>query len=240
MTGYRRVEPAFCRGCGVPWTPGSDACPACGEAMSRAPTQGGDPRATLKFKRALAATLLVISCVWGVLLWESDESSTFFVTAGSLASVIAVVTAPLWYPKATQVLLVAGRPVAWLLGGGLGLGLAYVHDALDVLADMPLLVDIGWWEPGASLILVLGVRLVTIVAEEALFRGLLFDAVTGIGTRGSAVVASALLFGVCVLYPPMAVIGLVAAVLRAWSGSIVPGIAMRSTLALLAFVSMVY
>lgn len=234
MTGYRRVEPAFCRGCGAPWTPGATACPSCGEALLREAAPTGDPRAVPRLRAVLITSALLLAARWGALvavpliILSASDLGWLFAAIG--ASVLAVLTARWWYPGSLPSSLWArGRPSAWMIavvaGVGLPLALAsslgidqftvpvFFGEALVLLGDL----DAQW----------IAVLVVMIVAEEAMFRGLLFDGVASLGNARNAAIASTIVFAILSLDAAYAVLGAVAALLRLKSGSVWPGVVLR-------------
>lgn len=70
MDLYRGQEPAFCRGCGVEWTPGADRCGRCGEPAQPPTTSDGFGRALPAFtdQRRLVGVLGVLGAIYGLML----------------------------------------------------------------------------------------------------------------------------------------------------------------------------
>lgn len=117
----------------------------------------------------------------------------------------------------------------WIAAPILGLGLAAA--AFGLQGEL-----LGYVEVGAEPGLWVALLIASIVAQELLLRGLLFDGVAAVGGRINAAIASVLVFGLFSLDPFGLLFAAGAAGLRGWSGSVLPGILLRllATLALLA------
>ena len=231
MSGYRRSEPAFCRGCGKPWTPGADECGACGEAMLVAPTAGGDPRAVPKAKAVLLAVSVVVAVRWLAFAfipsWTSGSGQLAWHGLAGLTCATVLVLGPVWLPGGMRWPKLTATPAAWIVAAVGGVGLAvllgqYGSGSWDTI--LTLTPGSVWTGDGAGWIaLVLG----GVVAEELLFRGVLVDGLTpSAGARNSAI-ASAMLYAVLTIHPALALLGIGAAALRAWYISVGPGIVLR-------------
>lgn len=230
MNGYRRIEPAFCRGCGTPWVPGADACPSCGEAILREPPATGDPRALPKLRAVIIATTVLVAAHWSGMIGVDSAlhpNRWLAITAAALGMV--VVTARWWLPGGTSSFGMPRGPMPWLVAVAAGIGLPIAYGLLVGLPDdgLPLLTtevalwyaDFGpWW---------VALAFVGIVLEEAFFRGLLFDGVAAIGGPRNAAIASTLLFALMFIDPVLTLLGALAAILRAWSGSVGPPLLLR-------------
>lgn len=228
MSAYRRVEPAFCRGCGRPWVAGADVCAACGESIVAAAT-ATDPQAPRKLRAALIAVSLVLGVRWIVLFLLVDEPASAaetWLTVAAATMALVVLSARAWYPGRWW----AGgegprRIVGSALGLGLGLacGLAFAFGELGIggfggeLA-ITLAGDVPAW---------IAVAVVVALLDELLLRGILFDGVAAIGGTANAVIAGALVSGLAAFDPFAAVVGGVAGLLRGWSGSLAPSLAFR-------------
>ena len=68
-----------------------------------------------------------------------------------------------------------------------------------------------------------------LVVEEVVFRGVLYDGVEALGGRTNAAVSVTVLSALMSLNPLFAVSAAAAALARAWSGSLVPALALRIT-----------
>ena len=232
MTGYRRIEPAFCRGCGTPWTPGADACPSCGEVIVRDAVAGGDPYGPRKLRVGLLSAVAAMGLAWAIPLFGYDNVTANFVewTAG-LAGIVGLVliVAQFMFPGGLGPILAAPRRgSSWLeaAGAGLVLGGAFVF-VLEV-DTVPFLAP----SAGATALVAFAAL---VVFEELLFRGVLFEGVEAFAGKWNAVIASTLLFGLMRLSPPVAALGLVAALLRLRTGSAWSAIAFRLVAAAIAF-----
>ena len=80
---YRGEEPAFCRSCGTPWTPGRSECTRCGEPAKARPKGDGFGRTLPAFtpQGGLVRALTVLTLVYAValvvelgLLWAERET----------------------------------------------------------------------------------------------------------------------------------------------------------------------
>ncbi len=233
MNGYRRVEPAFCRGCGIPWTAGADACPGCGESITAVPPKPQDPHALPKFKAVVIVGGLVFAARWlglvPALSVVSSAESLWMLTLG-LPTVLAVLTAPRWFPKLDSAPWWRGAPAgAWVVAGLALVPIAcvdvLVHFAPDFafrsLGSAATFSSHGWGWLGMGL--VLG----GVVFEELLFRGLVFDGIRPIGGSTHAAIASALWPALLTLSPASALAGIVSAGLRARTRSLLPSLLMR-------------
>lgn len=65
---YRGDEPAFCRGCGAPWTPGTAACHRCGEPVTARLVNDGFDRKLPAFtrQRGLVWALTILTVVYAL------------------------------------------------------------------------------------------------------------------------------------------------------------------------------
>ncbi|MBC8070053.1 MAG: hypothetical protein IAG13_17070 [Deltaproteobacteria bacterium] len=81
------------------------------------------------------------------------------------------------------------------------------------------LTDSAWWW--------IGLAFLAVALEQAFYFGLLFDGIAAISGERNAAIGSALLFGLTVLDPLLVVLGVFAAALRVWSGSVVPAVVLR-------------
>ncbi len=231
MSGYRRSEPAFCRGCGKPWTPGADACAACGEAMLVAPVAGGDPRAVPKAKAVLLAVSIVVAVRWLAFAFVDDWTSLGGQLAwhglGGIACAVVVLSAPAWLPGGMRWPRLTAAPRHWLVAAAGGAGLAFVLGQYgsgpwdSILTLTPASV---WTGDGTGWIAVV---LGGIVAEELVFRGVLVDGLAPSAGLRNAAIASAMLYAVLTIHPALALLGIGAACLRVWSDSAGPGIVLR-------------
>lgn len=227
MSAFRRVEPAFCRGCGRPWAAGADACPSCGEALA-APQVEMDASAARKLKAALVAASLVVGARWIVLLvlleGELAVAGQGWLTAMAVLAVLAVGSARLWYPgrwyggEARRMAPAIAGAVGLVLGVGVVLAgvtgsLLGAEPALALAADAPL------W---------IAVAAATVLLEEVLFRGIVFDGVAAIGGATNAAIAATVFSALASFDPAAAAIGAVASALRAWGGSVGAALAFRA------------
>ncbi len=227
MSAFRRVEPAFCRGCGRPWAAGADACPSCGEAIAAAPVEM-DAGAARKLRAALVAASLVVGARWIVLLvllkGDLATAGRGWLTALAVLAALAVGTSRLWYPGRWRG--GEGRRVAPAIAGALGLALVAgvaiggvagsflgAEPALALAADAPL-----WMAVAAA----------TVLLEELFFRGIVFDGVAAIGGVTNAAIAASVFSALASFDPVAAAIGAVASVLRAWGGSVGAALAFRA------------
>jgi len=228
LSGYRRIEPQFCRGCGEPWTPGTDACPSCGEVIFRAPLPSDDPRALPKLRAVLLVTGAVIVARWVALvnLLGSPQPALWIAfTTGVLA--VVVLSSPWWYPGGLPKSMTA-RPraaalaIAAFAGVALPAIVALLGDGVLGGSVVEAVLAMGGLQVG-----LIALAIGAIAIEEALFRGLLFDGVAAIAGSRNAAIASALLFAVAMLDPLSIALGAAAAVLRAWSGTLAPALVLR-------------
>jgi membrane protease YdiL (CAAX protease family) len=209
--------------------PGATACPSCGEAISRPPPATGDPRAFPKLQAGLVVAGLLLVARWMSL--ASVEVVTrpelWLAITGGVA-VLAIATSRWWYPGGVpSSMWKLPRVGAWLVAIGLGLGVATIFALLDhpsdgVIPSGEVVLWLGgyawWW---------IALAFAAIVAEQAYFCGLLFDGVEAIAGKRNAVIASSLIFALTFLDPLLAVVGLAAATVRAWSGAVAPAIVLR-------------
>lgn len=233
MTGYRRVEPTFCRGCGAPWTPGADACPKCAEVLWRPPAVSDDPLGVPRLRAVVIAALAVVTIRWGALLaiddWElvAADAQRNAYAIPTLAALLIVVTARLWYPGALPGGLFArGSGRALLLA--IGLGVLIPAGAFAVLGA-PAMAAIGWGGDleGGVATYWLALPLVAIVVEEMLLRGLFFSGIARISGERQAAAASVVMSLLLLLDPVSLVLAVAAAALRVGSGAVGPAICVR-------------
>lgn len=76
---YRGQEPAYCRGCGVEWTPGAARCGQCGEPARPPTASDGFGRALPAFtdQRALVVGFTGLAVAYGVMLLVSLHNAWF-------------------------------------------------------------------------------------------------------------------------------------------------------------------
>lgn len=232
MTGYRRIEPAYCRGCGTPWTPGADACLSCGEVIARKAVAGGDPHGPRKLRVGLLTAIAVVGLAWSIpLLGYDNVMASLIEWTAALAGIVglALLLAQFRFPGGlVPILALPQRKSAWLeaLVAGLvvGAGLALLVDFDTVVFIVP-----------ASSFTAVALFAGLVVLEELLFRGMLFEGVEAFAGRWNAVIASSLLFGLMRLSPPLVFLGVVAALLRLRTGSAWPGVVVRLVVAGVTF-----
>ena len=236
MNGYRRAEPAFCRGCGRAWAPGADSCGECGEVLERASTVSNDPRVIARLKSTIIAAFSVMAVSWFVLLRGNANDPSLLFAVGLRAGLCAllVVTVGLWHIGGRSASLRSlgrdGRRVGPMVAAvllGLALPAAYGFGfAADDLWFWLLTAEAEAFYAGEGLVWVAALLLAT-AFEELLFRGLLFDAVEEVGGARNAVIASVVVFAFVTFSPTYALLGLVAAGLRYVSGSVAPAVVFR-------------
>jgi membrane protease YdiL (CAAX protease family) len=231
LSGYRRIEPQFCRGCGTPWVPGADACPSCGEAIARLAPSTGDAWALPKVRAVLVVAGVMLLARWGSASSVEllIEHQWCLALTGILAT-LAVVSARWWYPgRMPHPLWGRPRAAAWPLALVVGLALPLGVGALvGRPADVLLITspDLVFWYGGQPWWWI-ALAFVGFAFEEAFFRGLLFDGIAAIGGTRNAAIASALVFALVVFDPFLVLVGIAAAMLRAWSGAVAPSIVLR-------------
>lgn len=115
--------------------------------------------------------------------------------------------------------------------------LVHSHEHQSITKDLGVDQSALLWTTGAFLITVIAP-----ICEEFMFRGFLFTAIWKKWGLAAGVLISSALFGLlhasgtpAALLVPLAVLGVVLCLLRAWSGSLVPGIALHSFNNALAF-----
>src|SRR5690606_6732310 len=236
MSGYRRVEPAFCRGCGRTWDPGADNCRSCGEVIVRESTVATDPRVVSRLKMSIIAVSIVTATTWVAAIKSLSAEPSLLLVEGLrlLLCALAILTVGLWYAGGRSASLrTLGPPrrravaLAAAVAVGLTLPLAWWLGFVSC--------DLWFWLLTAEAeVLYAGEPMVWVVVlllgtafEELLFRGLLFDAVEEIGGARNAFIAVALIFAVSTLSPAYAALGLIATGLRYFSGSVAPAIVFR-------------
>lgn len=239
MSGYRAVEPAFCRACGTPWTPGAPSCTSCGEALLAAQIRGPEPHAVPRVKRVLIASGLVLCASWlglggGLVALEGSpvELAAYAPWLWSLAvgcsCALAVLTAVLWLPNRASM-----RPKAWLslpepTDIGLTLVLCLVTGGLGLwMQDSELAVLLYGLSPLAALgspswVPIVG-ALVALMFVELFLRGVVFDGLVPLAGRTNAAIGVAILSAVLYLHPLTIVLGATASALRLRSDSVWPG-----------------
>ena len=227
MTGYRRIEPAFCRGCGTPWVPGADACSSCGEAIAREPARTGDPYALRKLwvGIALAVGVIAISWVTSLLAMDALLDAPVAWIAGTLGvyGLVLLVTQFAFRGGLKPILRAPPRKAAW--GEAIVAGL--------VVAGGMVLLDEHSQMPGAfALSGVAGLVAFAVLAglEELLFRGILFEGVAAFGGKWNAAIASTLLFCLMFFTVPAIALGLAASLLRVRVNSVWPVVVFRLVL----------
>jgi membrane protease YdiL (CAAX protease family) len=230
MTGYRRVEPSFCRGCGAPWTSGADACPQCGEVVWRPPVVRDDPHAIARLLGVVVAALAVVAVRWITLLQLEDGTSEVLQSAllwPLLTGLLAVATVRLWYPGPLRPrVLDGGSARAWAVAVGLGVALPCVA---YVGLGQARLDEIGWGRglPAGADLWWIAMPFAALVVEEILLRGIFTAGVAGVSGERQAIAASVVIS--LLLIPDVVSLALVVAagVMRGVTRTVVPGIAMR-------------
>ncbi len=224
MSSYRRVEPAFCRGCGKPWTPSADVCPMCGEALAAAQVATGDPRALPRFRAAVVVGLLLVTLRWisfGLFPEYGPEVNPEWSGILIAPALIALLTARWWFPGGWKPVGSRPRPLAVIASILAGVALV----ALAIFADNgELAIALAGGVPHWIILGGLG-----LVVEEVVFRGVLYDGVEALGGRTNAALSVTVLSALMSLSPLFAVSAAAAALARAWSGSLVPALALRIT-----------
>ncbi len=235
-----RVVPRFCRTCGAPWLPESTECGSCAQrrigAADASGTGSGEQR-PVGSALGLYFTLLSISAV-GIIATQggADELPLDFYLCGAQAVVV------LGWCMLSQRSALTGLfktvHVFWLLAGA-GLALATFGIAHLVVGGMthltgmpalrysdPFLRDgFGWG------MVVLMVCAHPAIIEELAFRGVVLDSLRRALSPVEAVLVSAGLFSVLHLspmaFPHTFAMGVVAALLRLRTGSLLPGMALH-------------
>ncbi len=231
MSGYRRLEPGFCRSCGQPWTPGADACPSCHEVLFRTAPHT-DPHALACLRRVLIAAFALLAVRWAVLLAPGIVHATALqgLLALGAAMAAAVVTARWWFSgKLGAALRMTAPPWAWVAALGLGAGVpvafAYGLGITNIGGFVGGPAAIAYYE-GHGLAAV-GLIIALSAFEEIFFRGLLFDGVERMAGRASAAMASMVVFAFFTIDPFLLLVGGLATGLRAWSGAFGPALVLR-------------
>ena len=132
---------------------------------------------------------------------------------------------------------------AWLAFVGLSAGwakLVHLHEHQSITKDLGVDQSALLWTCGAFMITVIAP-----ICEEFMFRGFLFPTLWKKWGLAAGVLVSSALFGLLhasgtpvELLLPLALLGIVLCLLRAWSGSLIPGIALHSFNNAIAFGSM--
>lgn len=232
MNGYRRIEPAYCRGCGTPWTPGADACLSCGEVIARDAVAGGDPHGPRKLRVGLLTAIAVVGLSWSIPLLGYDAVTAALLDyTGALASIVglALVVARFTFPGGLGPILERPRrSLAWAEAVGAGLATGGVLVLVVGVDTVPFLAP----NAGATALLLFAALA---AFEELLFRGVLFEGVEAFAGKWNAVIASTLLYGLMRLSPPLVLLGLVASLLRLRSGSAWSAVVFRLVVVAIAF-----
>jgi membrane protease YdiL (CAAX protease family) len=214
----------------VPWVPGADACPSCGEAIARQAPSTGDAWALPKLR-----AVLVVAGVMLVARWATASSASLmfdhvwtFALVGVLATV-AVVSSRWWLPGRASWSWAPTRPAAWAIAPvvavalplGLGALIGRPQDVLPVTS--PDLVFFFGGLPWSWIAL----AFVGFAFEELFFRGLLFDGIAAFGGPRNAAIASALIFALVAFDPFLVLVGIAASAMRTWSGGVTPAVVLR-------------
>ncbi|MEM6297049.1 MAG: hypothetical protein AAGA54_37635 [Myxococcota bacterium] len=239
--GYRRVEPAFCRSCGAPWTSGSDACVSCGEPLVAVQATSTDPRLVRQLKFCLGAAVLLLVGRWVGISAAFLSHEMFGLTAlGGLAGVLLLATAGVWMParegaSVASTLRGGATPAGWVLAGVLGLvagasmALPWGEMALGLYVLEP-----GVFTLGDSVVVALALAAGLAAADELLLRGVLFAPVEALGGRTNAAIATAVWSTFMSLSPVGALIGVACSVVRRQSAGPWPSLLTRVCAVLVA------
>ena len=233
--GYRRIEPAFCRGCGTPWSPGANTCRQCGEALTAAGVQGADPHAVPFATRAMGLAVALVGLRWLTvwMVWP-DTLEPLLLVRGSwvawgafvLPAALVVATAHLWLRPRTPRADMRG----WMWGVAALLGL--LGGATAWLPHDDLVGLLRGFEPAIAWTLGLGLAgfgaaLVLAALDEMVARGVLQGALEPLAGSANAAVATSV-FSLCTSISPASLVSIGAASwIRARTGRVGPALAVR-------------
>jgi membrane protease YdiL (CAAX protease family) len=246
----------FCRDCGAPWVPDALICLACAPAAAAAATgqraldgdfdrQRSALKSALRLYFALLAVCIVVIAI--VVLREGDLTFAEQLGADLAVAAITLIWAVRWRRQIAPLFRVATAARWWLIalaGAAVTYPIAYFAvTALTTLTGLPEVRYLDAFEPdGIGFVWALvSICVIPAVFEEIAFRGVILEAMGAFLSRGEAVIVSALLFAILHLsvpsIPHLAVMGLILAMLRLWSGSLLPGMLLHFAHNLLVILS---
>lgn len=263
----------LCANCGHPNVPDAHFCSYCGTQMTgdeplsqqltveptEAPPAGRVPwRALEGLGIWLIATVGAI--VVGVplrLVLSGDAWEVSLILANeALLAVAVVVWIRVRHKVGLQALVRGGRSSD--LGVGVALGMAGYFVAtivggilarvIETVTNRPVEApeQISVDQPSAILLVMIGISVIVLapIAEELLFRGVIFRGLRNWAKPGVAIVVSAVFFGIAhlipLVIPPIFVLGLLLAWIVETRGSLVPSIAAHVTFNVIGFTFLLF